>query len=109
MFGHRVDGKKVKKMDVISKAEPFFMPMRIDAVNYIKVEIPCAPLDDFIARERKLGNNYSYFHVALTTIVRLMYTRPKHNRFVVMASFMTAKVFIFQWMSKKNCLTKART
>lgn len=83
MFGHRVDGTRVKGMDVIAKAEPFFMMMRIDAVNYIKVEIPCAPLDDFIARERKLGNNYSYFHIALTTIVRLMYARPKHNRFVV--------------------------
>lgn len=83
MFGFRADGKKVKGLDIISKAEPFFMPMRIDAVNYIKAEVPCAPLDDFIARERKNGNNYTYMHITMATIVRIMQLRPKHNRFIM--------------------------
>lgn len=83
MFGHRVDGKRVKGMGIIEKAEPFFMPMRIDAVNYIKAEVPCTPLDEFIAREKKNGISYSYMHLAIATIVRIMYLRPKHNRFIV--------------------------
>lgn len=83
MFGYRADGKRIKGMNVIEKAEPFFMPQRIDAVNYIKVEVPCAPIDDFIAREKRNGNVYNYMHVAIATIVRLMYLRPRHNRFIV--------------------------
>ena len=42
-------------MNTVEKAEPFFMPQRIDAVNYITVKIPCAPMDEFIARERRNG------------------------------------------------------
>ena len=56
MFGFRSDGKKVKGMNIIDKAEPFFMPQRIDAVNYVTVKIPCVSLDEFISRERKTGS-----------------------------------------------------
>ena len=62
MFGHRSDGKKVKGMTIIEKAEPFFMPQRIDAVNYVNVKAPCGPLDEFIAREKKNGNHFTYMH-----------------------------------------------
>lgn len=83
MFGFRSDGKKVKGMNIIEKAEPFFMPQRIDAVNFITEKTPCAPLDEFIARERRKGNNYTYMHILFATIVRVFYTRPKLNRFIV--------------------------
>ncbi len=83
MFGFRSDGKKVKGMNIIEKAEPFFMPQRIDAVNYITEKVPCAPLDDFIARQRRNGINYSYMHILFATIVRVFYTRPKLNRFIM--------------------------
>ncbi len=45
MFGRRKDGKRVKNISIIDKAEPFFMPMRIDAVNYAHVKINCERLD----------------------------------------------------------------
>lgn len=83
MFGHRSDGKKVKGLDIIEKAGPFFMNQRIDAVNYITVKIPCAPMDEFMARERKNGNNYSYMHLLFATIVRVLYTKKKLNRFIM--------------------------
>ncbi len=86
MFGHRSDGKKVKDMNIIDKAGPFFMPQRIDAVNYIKVKVPCQPIDDFIARERKNGNNYTYMHIMFATLVRVLYTRKKMNRFIMRGS-----------------------
>ena len=54
MFGHRSDGKKVKGMEIIEKAGPFFMPQRIDAVNLFDMKVPCGPLDEFIAKERKI-------------------------------------------------------
>ncbi|MBP3345383.1 MAG: 2-oxo acid dehydrogenase subunit E2 [Clostridia bacterium] len=83
MFGHRSDGKKVKGMNIIEKAEPFFMPQRIDAVNYITVKVPCAPMDEFIVRERKNGVHYSYMHLLFATVVRVLYTRKKLNRFIM--------------------------
>ncbi len=83
MFGLRPDGKRVKGMGIIEKAEPFFMPMRIDAVNLLTVTTPCAPIDEFIARERRNGNTYSYMHIMIATLVRLLYLRPKLNRFIM--------------------------
>ncbi|MBE7073847.1 MAG: 2-oxo acid dehydrogenase subunit E2 [Clostridiales bacterium] len=83
MFGHRSDGKKVKGLDIIEKASPFFMPQRIDAVNYITVKIPCTSMDEFIARERKNGNSYSYMHILFATIIRVLYTKKKLNRFIM--------------------------
>ena len=63
MFGHRNDGKKVKGLNIIDKAEPFFMPQRIDAVNYTAIKVPCDKLDEFIQREKRSGNSYSYMHI----------------------------------------------
>lgn len=86
MFGHRSDGKKVKGMNIIDRAEPFFMPQRIDAVNYTTVKAKCQSLDDFIAKERKNGNSYNYMHIVIATIVRILYLRPKLNRFIMRGS-----------------------
>ena len=83
MFGHRADGKQVKGLDIIDKAEPYFMPQRIDAVNYTQMKVQCDKLDDFIARERKNGNTYSYMHILMTAIVRVLYIRKKMNRFIM--------------------------
>ena len=86
MFGHRSDGKKVKGMNIIEKAEPFFMNQRIDAVNYYKAQIPCNAMDEFIAKERRNGNHYTYMHLMFATLVRILYTRKKMNRFIMRGS-----------------------
>ena len=86
MFGYRNDGKKVKGMGIIDKAEPFFMPQRIDAVNYTTVKVKCDSIDEFIARERKNGISYSYMHIVIATIVRILYIRKKLNRFIMRGS-----------------------
>lgn len=86
MFGRRSDGKKVKGMNIIDKAGPFFMNQRIDAVNYFKAQIPCNAMDEFIARERRNGNSYTYMHLMFATLVRVLYTRKKMNRFIMRGS-----------------------
>ena len=86
MFGYRNDGKKVKGMGIIDKAEPFFMPQRIDAVNYTTVKVKCDSIDEFIARERKNGISYSYMHIVIAAIVRILYIRKKLNRFIMRGS-----------------------
>lgn len=105
MFGFRNDGKKVKGLDIIEKAGPFFMNQRIDAVNYITVKVPCAPMDEFIVRERKKGNNYSYTHLLFATIVRVLYTKKRLNRFI-MRGTMYQRNYISITMDVKKKLTE---
>lgn len=83
MFGYRSDGKKVKNMNIIEKAGPFFMPQRIDAVNLVNIDIPCGPIDDFIMKERRNGRHYTYTHILFATLIRVLYTREKMNRFII--------------------------
>lgn len=83
MFGYRNDGKKVKGMNIIDKAEPFFMPQRIDAVNYTAIKIVCDPMDDFIARKRKEGEHYNYMYILMAAVARVLYSKPRLNRFIM--------------------------
>ena len=53
MFGRRSDGKKVKDLQIIDKAISYFMPMRIDAVQYTTIPFNCAGMDKFILEEKK--------------------------------------------------------
>ena len=39
-------------------------------------------MDEFILRQRKLGNHYTYTDIMLTSLVRLLYLRPKLNYFI---------------------------
>ena len=82
MFGRRADGIKVKDMDVIEKAMPYFMPIRIDAVNYYKQSIACKGLDDFILQQKQNGVHYTYTEILIAACVRMIYERPKCNRFI---------------------------
>ncbi len=83
MFGKRSDGVKVKNLDIIEKATPYFMPMRIDAVNYYNQPISCENLDKFILEQKaKNGVHYSYTEILIAAAVRMLYERPKTNRFI---------------------------
>ncbi len=82
MFSKRSDGVKVKGLDPVTKAAPFFMPGRIGAQNFMKTQFRCEPIDEFLSRQRKLGNTYTYTHLMIASLVRLLYLRPKLNYFI---------------------------
>ncbi len=82
MFGRRADGKRVKDLPVIDKAMPYFMPMRIDGVNLYEQVINCENLDKFILEEKKNGVHYTYTEILMAACVRMLYLRPKTNRFI---------------------------
>ena len=83
MFGRRADGRKVKGLDIMEKSGPYFMPQRIDAVNYFSQAINCENIDKFVKEERKRsGLHFSYTEILMTAIIRMLYQRPKINRFV---------------------------
>lgn len=83
MFGRRSDGKKVKNLLIIDKAISYFMPERIDAVNYVEQAVNCEILDKFILDEKKnSGIHYSYTEILMAACIRMLHERPKTNRFV---------------------------
>lgn len=82
MFNKRSDGIIVKGLDPVTKMAPFFMRDRIGSSNYFMDQIRCEAMDEFISRQRKLGNHYTYTHIMMTALVRLLYLRPKLNYFV---------------------------
>ncbi len=82
MFGLRSDGKKVKDANAVDRVQAFFVQKRSESINYLTLKLPCEPLDDFIAKQRKDGNKYSYMHLIIATLVRVFYIRKKMNRFV---------------------------
>ena len=84
MFGRRADWRRVKNLMVIEKAGPYFMPERIDGVNLYKQQIRCKALDEFILKERQeSGVHFNYTEILIAACVRMIYERPKVNRFIV--------------------------
>lgn len=83
MCFRRSDGKKVKDLQIIEKAMPYFMPQRIDAVNMFTQPIRCETIDNFILDEKKnSGVHYNYTEILIAACVRMLYERPKTNRFI---------------------------
>ena len=82
MFGKRKDGELVRGLDPISKALPYFIPRRYDAMNFMQETFPTEGLDAFIKEQSKEGVSLTYMHVMLAAIVRLYALRPMMNRFI---------------------------
>lgn len=83
MCKKRSDGTKVKNLQIIEKAMPYFMPERIDAVNMFTQPIKCEVIDKFIIEQKeKTGIHYSYTEILIAACVRMLYERPKTNRFI---------------------------
>ena len=104
MFGRRADGKRVKDLMIIEKALPYFMPMRIDGVNLYKQQVKCKTIDDFIMKERQeTGVHFTYTEILIAACVRMLYERPKANRFIMNCQIYQRKMSI---KKLKKVLTK---
>lgn len=84
MFGFRSDGKRIKFEDVTIKMTPHFMKTRNDALNQIMHPVRCEDMDAWIReKSEKEGIVFNYMECVMATIVRLLATRQRLNRFVV--------------------------
>ena len=84
MFGFRSDGKRIKNLEPIVKIIPHIMKERNDSQNIFKYEVLCDSIDKFIVEQRENEEkSFSYMHVVIAAIVRLIALRPQLNRFVV--------------------------
>ena len=57
-------------------------PTRKENEVYIDRKIDVTKLVEFIEEKKKQGIHYTYFHAFLTAIAKVMYNRPKLNRFI---------------------------
>ncbi len=84
MFGKRSDGVKIKYEDILVKMTPHFMKYRNDADNQIMHPVRVEDMDAWIKeKSEKEGIVFNYMHCVMATIVRLLATRQRLNRFVV--------------------------
>lgn len=102
MCKRRSDARYVKGLDTITKAGPFFLRTRIESQNFYVNPVRCEKIDDFIARERKNGNVFTYTHVVIASIVRLYYLRPKLNYFISNSTFYEHKDISISMVIKKS-------
>ena len=78
----RPDGIRVKNQDPMYELIPFFMPRRYDAQNMITIDIPIAPMHEYINSKRKDGIRISHLALVLAAYLRTAAEYPHLNRFI---------------------------
>ena len=79
----RADGKRVKNADPMYTVVPYIMDKRYDAMNMINVDIPVAPIHEYVKKKRQEGIKLSHLSVITAAYVRTVYEFPLLNHFIV--------------------------
>ena len=78
----RPDGIRVKGPDPMYSLMPYFLTRRYDAMNMVTLDIPVAPLHDYINAQRAKGVKLSHLALILAAYVRTAAEYPALNRFI---------------------------
>lgn len=79
----RRDGKKIKVESVEYALTPHIMPDRNDSLNFIEVDIPLEPMQDYLIAKRKEGHKLSHLALIIAAYTRVLGEFPQMNRFIV--------------------------
>lgn len=82
MFSKRWDGRLVHEVDPFQRVIPYVMRTRTDSMNMFEESIQCEGMDAYIAKQAACGYRFTYMHITIAALVRLMALRPQLNRFV---------------------------
>ena len=93
MFGHRPDGRRVKKLDPIVQITPYLMPMRCDAQVFLEHKADYEKLSRYIVRKSQEGEKITFMQILVAAYVRAVSNNPEVNRFI----------FNKQYYSRNNC------
>ncbi len=83
----RADGKRLKNTDPMYTIAAHIMRERTDAMNMITLDIPLAPMQEYINARRKEGNRLSHMAIFVAAYLRTVAQYPELNRFVVNSKF----------------------
>lgn len=82
-FGDRKEGRKLRTLNPITRAMPFIMPRRSDALNYFTEKLDITEAEKFCREQTRAGRkNFSLLHVIIASYLRVVSQRPSINRFV---------------------------
>ena len=80
--GDRRDAKLIRDIDGIHVAMAQLYGGRCANEAYIKEQIDLQPLKDWIAKHPDSEFKYTYFHLFVAALLKLLIVRPKLNRFI---------------------------
>lgn len=81
-FGDRKDGTRVRELTGLGQILIDLKPNRCNSDVYINQKIDVTELVKYVDKKKKEGNELTYFHTFITAIGKIIYNRPKLNRFV---------------------------
>ncbi|MBQ6430692.1 MAG: 2-oxo acid dehydrogenase subunit E2 [Oscillospiraceae bacterium] len=81
-FGDRKDAALIRDMDAIHVFMAHLYRDRTDNEAYISETIDLAPMQKWIAAHKDEEFKYTFFHVIVATVLKLLVERPKLNRFI---------------------------
>lgn len=79
----RKDGRRIRTAQPMYQVAMHVMAERNDAMNMIELNIPMAPLQEYLNKKRKEGNRFSHLALVVATYVRACAEFPYLNRFIV--------------------------
>lgn len=81
-FYDRRDGKRVNDLTGMAQILIDLKPNRCDSDVFLNQKFDVTELVKYIEKNKKEGNEITYFHAFVTALGKVMYNRPKLNRFV---------------------------
>ena len=79
----RPDGTRLKHADVMYRIASHVMAKRSDSMNMITLDIPAAPIQNYLREKSREGTPISHLAILMGGFVRLMAEFPALNRFIV--------------------------
>lgn len=80
--GDRRDAKRVRDLTGMAQICIDLKPNRCDSDVYLNQKFDVTKLVDFVEKNKKEGNDITYFHAFVTALGKVMHNRPRLNRFV---------------------------
>ena len=80
--GDRKDAKLIRNIDGIHVAMAQLYGSRCDNEAYISVQVELDPIKNWMAKHPDEEFKYTFFHVILAGLMKLLIVRPKLNRFI---------------------------
>lgn len=79
----RKDGSRIKITNPIYTVMPYILDKRVDSMNMIELDIPVAPMQDYMHGIRNQGQSMSHLGIVISAYLRTVAEFPLLNRFIV--------------------------
>lgn len=79
----RADGKRVRNADPMYTVAAHIMDKRVDSMNMTTIDIPYAPIQEYINKKRKDGIQISHMAMVIAAYIKTISQFPELNRFIV--------------------------